>query len=169
MTNTTFPPSENWNVKTTNPLVDDSTGVPCLAKMSTPLWQTDLPQGKPKKIFGHHKGVDIFAKKETPVLSATRGIVVFKGVLSKGGNALLILGPNLKFHYYAHLDTFEVGKFSLVNAGDVIGSAGNTGNAKGKPYHLHYSIRRVLPKLNDSEISNKRFYDDPVVYLNKTF
>lgn len=118
---------------------------------------------------GHHKGVDIFAKKGTPVVSATRGIVIFKGVLSKGGNALLVFGPNLKLHYYAHLDKFEVEKFALVNAGDVIGTVGNTGNAKGKPYHLHYSIRRVLLKLNDSEISNKSFYDDPVVYLNKTF
>ena len=72
-------------------------------------------------------------------------------------------------HYYAHLDKFEVEKFALVNAGDVIGTVGNTGNAKGKPYHLHYSIRRILPKLNDRIISNKSFYDDPVVYLNKTF
>lgn len=118
---------------------------------------------------GHHKGVDIFARKNTPVVSATRGIVVFNGVLSKGGNALLILGPNLRFHYYAHLNEFKIRLFSFVNAGDTIGTVGNTGNAAGKPPHLHYSIGRILPRLGENEDLVKRFYDDPVVYLNKTF
>ncbi len=116
---------------------------------------------------GHHKGVDIFAKKHTPVVSATRGIVVFNGVLSKGGNVLLVFGPNLRLHYYAHLDKFSTGLFRIVNAGDTIGTVGNTGNAAGKPPHLHYSISRIIPRLGGNEELVKRFYDDPVFYLNE--
>lgn len=116
---------------------------------------------------GHHKGVDIFAKKGTQVLSATAGIVVFTGVLSKGGNVILILDPSLKFHYYAHLDQVSAKAFNLVGPGEVIATVGTTGNAKGKPPHLHYSIGRVIPRIFSDEDWLKRFYDDPVIYLNR--
>jgi murein DD-endopeptidase MepM/ murein hydrolase activator NlpD len=93
---------------------------------------------------GHrHKGVDIFATKGTPVLAATRGIVVFTGVLSLGGNVELVLSPGLRFYYYAHLDTIATKKFKWVNQGDIIGTVGKTGNAKFTPAHLHFSISRL--------------------------
>ena len=116
---------------------------------------------------GHHKGVDIFAKKGTPVVSATRGIVVFNGVLSKGGNAVLVFGPWLRQHYYAHLERSDVHLFEMLSAGDPIGSVGTTGNAKGKPPHLHYSISRIIPRFGEDLSGNKRFYHDPTPDLNK--
>lgn len=116
---------------------------------------------------GHHKGVDIFQKKGTPVLSATRGIVLFKGVLSKGGNAVLVFGPRMRMHYYAHLDIIEVGYFTLLAAGEQIGTVGTTGNAKGKPPHLHYSIGRIIPKIGGTEDWGKRFYENPTPLLNE--
>jgi murein DD-endopeptidase MepM/ murein hydrolase activator NlpD len=115
---------------------------------------------------GHHKGVDIFAKKGTPVFAATRGIVVFNGVLSKGGNAVLIFGPWFRNHYYAHLDQSQVHLFQLVSAGDQIGSVGTTGNAKGKAPHLHYSIGTMIPRFGEDVSGIKRFYHDPTPYLN---
>jgi murein DD-endopeptidase MepM/ murein hydrolase activator NlpD len=115
---------------------------------------------------GHHKGVDIFHKKGTPVLSATKGIVVFKGVLSKGGNAILIFGPRLRLHYYAHLDAMQISYYDLVNAGEQIATVGSTGNAKGKPPHLHYSISRIIPRIGGTEEWIKRFYDNPIPLLN---
>lgn len=39
-----------------------------------------------------HKGVDIFAKKGTPVNSSTYGIVLYKGTISRGGNVVMVLG-----------------------------------------------------------------------------
>ena len=93
---------------------------------------------------GHsHKGVDIFAKKGTPVVSATRGIVVFTGVLSLGGNVVLILSPGLRFYYYAHLDSIKINKLKWVSQGDIVGTVGKTGNAKYTPAHLHFSISRI--------------------------
>lgn len=110
---------------------------------------------------GHtHKGVDIFAKRGTPVVSATAGLVVFTGYLKLGGKAVSILSPDLTFLYYAHLDTILSTKMSWVSAGDTIGRVGNTGNAKNTPAHLHFSICRVLPY--------KKFFD-PVPLLNASF
>ena len=83
--------------------------------------------------------------KNTPVVAASSGVVLFSGVLGKGGNAIAILGPKWRIHYYAHLQTNNViaGEFVDVNA--AIGTLGNTGNAMGKPSHLHYSIVSIVP------------------------
>src|SRR6266545_4619655 len=88
-----------------------------------------------------HEGIDIFAPKDTPVLSTTRGIVTRVGANRLGGQIVWILGPGLERHYYAHLSRY--GGFRAgdrVEAGAIIGYAGNTGNARGGPVHLHYGI-----------------------------
>jgi murein DD-endopeptidase MepM/ murein hydrolase activator NlpD len=88
-----------------------------------------------------HEGIDIFARKGTPVLSTTRGLVFRVGQNSLGGNVVWIFGPGRQMHYYAHLDRFgEVETGDLVKPGDVIGYVGNTGNAHGTPPHLHYGL-----------------------------
>ncbi len=90
-----------------------------------------------------HEGIDIFAPKGTPVVSTTRGIVTRVGMNRLGGRIVGVLGPGLEWHYYAHLDrfgTFHEG--DIVQAGDVLGYVGNTGNARTTPSHLHYGIYR---------------------------
>jgi murein DD-endopeptidase MepM/ murein hydrolase activator NlpD len=90
-----------------------------------------------------HEGIDIFVPKDTPVVSTTTGLVTRVGTNTLGGQVVWILGPGLERHYYAHLNrygTFRPG--DRVEAGDVIGYAGNTGNASGGPTHLHYGIYR---------------------------
>src|ERR1700682_3278120 len=51
-----------------------------------------------------HEGIDIFAARGTPVVSATRGIVLVVGTNRLGGRVVEVLGPALVWHYYAHLD-----------------------------------------------------------------
>lgn len=115
--------------------------------------------GSPR--VGHeHQGADIFAKKGTPVLSSTRGIVIYKGILKLGGKVVLVLGPGFKMYYYAHLDTIMTTKLNVVEAGEQIGKVGNTGNAKNTPAHLHFSIRNFFPYKKGS-------FEDPVPFLNK--
>ena len=100
-------------------------------------WGAARPGGR------RHEGIDIFAAKGTPVVSATRGIVTRVGMNRLGGHIVGVLGPGLEWHYYAHLDrfgTFREG--DIVHAGDVLGYVGNTGNARGTPAHLHYGIYR---------------------------
>src|SRR5258705_8603434 len=55
-----------------------------------------------------HEGIDIFAPKDTPVLSTTRGIVTRVGANRLGGQIIWILGPGLERHYYAHLNRYGV-------------------------------------------------------------
>lgn len=99
--------------------------------------------GNPRSGGRRHQGIDIFAPKDTPVLSTTSGLVTRVATNNLGGQVVWILGPGLERHYYAHLNRY--GAFRAgdrVEAGDVIGYAGNTGNARGGPVHLHYGIYR---------------------------
>jgi murein DD-endopeptidase MepM/ murein hydrolase activator NlpD len=86
-----------------------------------------------------HLGIDIMAKRGTPILSSTDGIVMKIGTGGGGGNAITIVSYALSQHYYAHIDRF--GKFKVgdtIHVGDVLGYVGKTGNATA--YHLHYGI-----------------------------
>ena len=119
-----------------------------------------------------HKGVDIFAKKRTPVTSATPGIVLYTGQISMGGKIVMVLGPKWRIHYYAHLDSIHTRQFSLVSRDTKIGTVGNTGNAIGKPPHLHYTITTLIPYpwLMDKSKQGwkKMFYLNPIYYLNQS-
>ena len=118
-----------------------------------------------------HKGVDIFAKRGTPIHSSTRGIVVAASEGSKGGKYVVILGPKWRLHYYAHLDEITTKPFTLVSHDTVIGTVGNTGNAATTPAHLHYSIATLVPypwRIDDAPVGwQKMFYLNPIEYLDK--
>lgn len=88
-----------------------------------------------------HKGIDIFAPRNTPVRSVTEGIVEVKGMRGLGGQVVTITGPGGYRHYYAHLEEYgpQV-EGDWVEAGEVIGYVGNSGNAAVSPTHLHYGI-----------------------------
>ncbi len=120
-----------------------------------------------------HKGVDIFANTGTAIHPATGGLVVYIGQISMGGNVILVLGPKWRLHYYAHLKEIKTHRFAFVNKNYTIGLVGATGNAAGKPPHLHYTIVSLLPYLwkVDSKIMGwkKMFYLNPITYLNETF
>lgn len=88
-----------------------------------------------------HEGIDIFAPRGTPVLSATEGVVTRLDTTPIGGKVAWVLGPGRQMHYYAHLDGYAAaapGK--LVAPGEPLGYVGNSGNARGTPPHLHYGI-----------------------------
>lgn len=88
-----------------------------------------------------HEGVDIFAKRGTPIVAATEGRVGFTGERGLGGKQVWLsdglLGNSI---YYAHLDSIFVSSGQKVNRGDTLGTVGNTGNAKNSPPHLHFGI-----------------------------
>ncbi|MES1929384.1 metalloendopeptidase-like membrane protein [Salinisphaera dokdonensis CL-ES53] len=90
-----------------------------------------------------HHGVDIFAERGTPVRAVTAGRVR-TGSGGIGGKHVWLssgmLGIGGARYYYAHLDEFAVDASTSVEAGDVIGYVGNTGNARTTPPHLHFGI-----------------------------
>ena len=102
---------------------------------------------------GVHKGIDIFAKQGTPVHSAVSGVVIFTGNIDMGGNVVAVLGPKWRIHYYAHLKQIDTHILSWASKGKPIGEVGATGNAAGKPPHLHYSVLSLVP--NPAEITTE--------------
>lgn len=114
-----------------------------------------------------HKGVDIFAKKGTEIRSATKGIVLLTKHNNIGGKIVLILGPKWRLHYYAHLNEINTSPLSFVSQKTPIATVGDSGNAKGKPPHLHYSIVTILPypwRIDNSKQGwKKMFYLNPIV------
>lgn len=118
-----------------------------------------------------HKGVDIFAKEGTNVSSSTSGLVIYCGQISMGGNVVLILGSKWRLHYYAHLKEIKTSAFSWADRNEIIGNVGMSGNAAGKPPHLHYSIVTLIPYFwridRDKQGWKKMFYLNPIDYLNK--
>jgi peptidoglycan LD-endopeptidase LytH len=126
-----------------------------------------FPWGK----SGTHKGVDIFAKEGIPVKSSTGGLVLYAGEMNVGGNAVIVLGPKWRLHYYAHLKEIDADVLSWTSRNEKIGSVGTTGNAKGKSPHLHYSIITMIPYPwrvdSDKQGWKKMFYLNPIDYLNE--
>ena len=108
-------------------------------------WDKDSFWYHPWGVSGVHKGIDIFAPRGTPAVAATSGIVTYVGRKSLGGNVVLILGPKWRLHYYAHLDSIAVTAMQPVRRGQTVGTVGDSGNARGKPTHLHYVIRTPFP------------------------
>ncbi|HBH23296.1 MAG TPA: M23 family peptidase [Cytophagales bacterium] len=118
-----------------------------------------------------HKGVDIFAKEGTKLKSSTSGLVLFAGEIEVGGNVVLILGSKWRFHYYAHLKGIKAKSLTWTKREETIGTVGSSGNAKGKPAHLHYSILTPIPYVwridHDRQGWKKMFYLNPIDYLTE--
>lgn len=119
---------------------------------------------KPWGISGVHKGIDIFAPQGKKVISATPGVVIFRGQLGQGGHVVAVLGPKWRIHYYAHLSSYGNGPL-LVSSGSQVGAVGTSGNAAGKPPHLHYSVFSLVPLpwrySTETQGWRKMFYLDP--------
>lgn len=88
-----------------------------------------------------HHGVDIFARRGTPVLAANDGYVRRVDTTEIGGRVVWLSDAKYgQSIYYAHLDDWAVRNGQEVKAGDVLGYVGNTGNARTTPPHLHFGI-----------------------------
>ncbi len=89
-----------------------------------------------------HEGIDIFADRGTPLVATERGVVTRIGVGRLGGLKFWLVGESGSEWYYAHLDSFAPGLTDglVVDAGQLLGYVGNTGNAVGTPPHLHMEL-----------------------------
>lgn len=144
-------------------LVPESLTIP--VQGATPAdWNAKSFWFRPWGKSGVHRGIDIFAREGTPVIAACSGVFVFSGNLVDGGNAVAILGPKWRIHYYAHLRNRKAISGKFVSKGEEIGSVGTTGNAVGKPPHLHYSIINQIPFVWRYKM--ERFGFDRMFYLD---
>ena len=91
---------------------------------------------------GWHHGDDIFAPLGAPLLAVANGIVFSVGPNKIGGNRLWLQDKGGNQFYYAHLSAYTplARNGTQVQAGDVLGFVGNTGDAAGGAYHLHFEV-----------------------------
>jgi hypothetical protein len=101
--------------------------------------------GAARATVAWHHGVDIFAPLGAPLVAVADGTVFMVGWNRIGGWRLWLRDREGNLFYYAHLSAFSPhavdGK--RVRAGTVLGFVGNTGDAVGTPYHLHFEIHPV--------------------------
>lgn len=132
-------------------------------------WNADTFWYEPWGSSGVHKGIDIFSSSGTPVIASTDMVILYRGNIKKGGKVLLGLGPKWRLHYFAHMESISENTGMLVAKGQQIGTVGDTGNAKGKAPHLHFSIVSIvpIPWLVDQSTQGykKAFYINPITYF----
>jgi murein DD-endopeptidase MepM/ murein hydrolase activator NlpD len=91
---------------------------------------------------GWHHGEDIFAPAGTPLLAVADGTLHTIGFTKIGGYRLWLRDTQGNEFYYAHLSAYSplAVEGRSVQAGDVIGFVGDTGDAEGGTPHLHFEI-----------------------------
>lgn len=88
-----------------------------------------------------HEGIDIKAKRGTPVVASESGFITQVGVNNLGGKVVFLSPSNSSYSlYHAHLDSQLVSVGARVIKGDTLGLVGNTGNAITTSPHLHFGI-----------------------------
>ncbi len=98
----------------------------------------------------HHNGLDLSARRGTPIMAPADGVVVFAG--RKGGMGRMVRISH-GFGYqtvYGHLDSIQVEPGQDVHRGEHIGQLGNTGRSTGP--HLHYEV------IKDGRTVNPLYY-----------
>jgi murein DD-endopeptidase MepM/ murein hydrolase activator NlpD len=85
-----------------------------------------------------HRGLDISARRGTPVVAPADGVVVYSG---RNGGLGKMVRVSHGFGYttvYGHLDSIDVEVGDEIQRGDAIGTLGNSGRSTGP--HLHYEV-----------------------------
>lgn len=104
-----------------------------------------------------HTGVDFAGPQGTPVRATADGVVVAatKGDTGYGNHVVVAFDDHL-LALYGHLESFNVNPGDRVQAGQLLGLIGSTGNSTGP--HLHFELRYddspvdpmpILPPLAD--------------------
>jgi murein DD-endopeptidase MepM/ murein hydrolase activator NlpD len=85
-----------------------------------------------------HRGVDLACAEGTPVLAALGGTVAAARTGESYGRYLLVRSADGVETLYAHLQYLFVRAGEAVEAGQLLGTAGQTGDATGP--HLHFEL-----------------------------
>ena len=87
-----------------------------------------------------HEGIDLSARKGTPIRAAEAGRVIHSGRLGDYGKVVVVKHAGHYRSVYAHASKLLVRKGQFVEKGDRIALVGSTGRSTGP--HLHFEIRR---------------------------
>ena len=107
-------------------------------------WSCVVPGGRYINDFGiakpsgrHHEGIDIRAPRGTVVRAPVGGTIRYVNG-SRGGLQFSLKGADGYTYIGSHMDSY--GSNGRVQKGDVIGTVGTTGNARGTSPHLHFEM-----------------------------
>ena len=118
---------------------------------------------RPDVSGGWHHGDDIFAPLGTPLVAVAHGVVFSVGWEKVGGRRLWLRDDVGNEFYYAHLSAYSplAVNGAIVNAGDVLGFVGDTGDAEGTPYHLHFEVHPagLLQRGYDGAVDPTKYLD----------
>ncbi|MFO7893134.1 MAG: M23 family metallopeptidase [Longimicrobiales bacterium] len=113
-----------------------------------------------------HHGIDIFARRGTPVIAATAGVVRSVRTTPIGGRVVWLRDEERgQSIYYAHLEEQWVERGMEVRPGDTLGLVGNSGNARTTPPHLHFGVyRRGVGPLDPMPFVQPLVTDPPALF-----
>jgi len=100
-----------------------------------------------------HFAIDIAVEKDTPVKAVADGTVIFRGFTADTGYVIVIEHNQGFISVYKHNSTIFKEQGDLVKSGEVIASAGSTGNLSTAS-HLHF------------ELWNEGYPVNPANYIN---
>jgi len=93
-----------------------------------------------RHVMHFHTGVDIRARRGTPIMAAASGRVVYAG-WRRGYGLMVEVEHGSGFRtVYAHCSKLQVRIGTMIQAGSTVGLVGNTGVTTG--CHLHFEIMR---------------------------
>lgn len=113
-------------------------GGPAALTCPVPGGSFQFDWGFPREGGRFHHGLDVFAPTGTPIRAPVGGTVTV-GTDSTPGHYAVLRGHDGWQYYAAHLSAF--GASGTVQAGEVIGYVGASGNAVGTDPHLHLEMR----------------------------
>jgi hypothetical protein len=105
---------------------------------------------------GQHRGIDVAAAVDTPIVAAAGGDVRFAGTAGSSGLTISIRTRDGYDTSYLHLSTLAVRAGARVAAGERIGAVGTTGIRSATAPHLHFGVR---------DAGTDHSYHDPLTFL----
>ena len=135
-------PAEGAKAVATNPVSTNGAALPLPAKyIKSPVKGLDF--GASRDGGGRsHEGNDYMAPKGTPIFAFMGGKVIDVKVASAtSGKMVVIQMPNGDFTKYMHMDSWNVQPGQTIEAGQQIGTVGDTGTSPGNT-HLHFEYHR---------------------------
>ncbi|NAS31105.1 peptidoglycan DD-metalloendopeptidase family protein [Flavobacteriaceae bacterium R38] len=104
-----------------------------------------------------HKGIDIRAKKGTPILTPTKAIVKETGTMPDRGLYIVLAHSNSYVTRYFHLSKILVEEGDVLESRQIIGHVGDSGKTTGP--HLHYEVIKNDKHLDPITISKQITYN----------
>ena len=114
--------------------------------MTSPYGNREHPVAGEAKF---HYGVDLAAKKGTPIVASRSGTVEMATYDNASGYYIVIDHLDGYESYYMHMDSYIVTAGQFVMAGQIVGYCGSSGVATGD--HLHFGIYHNGSSVNPAD------------------